>query len=179
MLKSTHQCNDLILEIIRRIFLVSYPISKFIVVQSLSHAQLCDPMNCSTPGSPVLHYLLEFAETRVHWVGDAIQPCLSLSSLSPLALTLSQQSGLLQCLSRQRTRLQCRRLRRCGFSPWVRKVPWRREWHPTSVSWPGGSHGQRSLESCSPRGRKELDATEQLTLSLLNSHVSVYKQVLL
>ena len=35
---------------------------------------LCDPMECSTPGFPVLHHLLEFAQTHVHWVGDAIQP---------------------------------------------------------------------------------------------------------
>ena len=34
---------------------------------------LRDPMNCSTPGFPVLHHLLEFAQTHVHWVGDAIQ----------------------------------------------------------------------------------------------------------
>ena len=32
-----------------------------------------DPVDCSTAGFPVLHYLLEFAETHVHWVGDAIQ----------------------------------------------------------------------------------------------------------
>ena len=35
---------------------------------------LCDPVNCSTPGFPVIHYLLEFAQTHDHWVGDAIQP---------------------------------------------------------------------------------------------------------
>ena len=35
---------------------------------------LCDPMDCSTPGFTVLHYLLEFAQTQVHRVGDAIQP---------------------------------------------------------------------------------------------------------
>ena len=35
---------------------------------------LCDPMACSTPGFPVLHYLPEFAQTHVHWVSDAIQP---------------------------------------------------------------------------------------------------------
>ena len=39
---------------------------------------LCDPMDCSTPGFPVLHYLPEFAQTHVHWVGDAIQPSHSL-----------------------------------------------------------------------------------------------------
>ena len=35
---------------------------------------LCDPLDCNTPGFPVLHYLSEFAQTHVHWVGDAIQP---------------------------------------------------------------------------------------------------------
>ena len=34
---------------------------------------LCDPMDCSPPGFLVLHYLPEFAQTRVHWVDDAIQ----------------------------------------------------------------------------------------------------------
>ena len=40
---------------------------------------LCDPMDCSTPGFPILHYLLEFAQTHIHWVGDAIQPSHPLS----------------------------------------------------------------------------------------------------
>ena len=35
---------------------------------------LCDPMDCSTPGFPILHHLPEPAQTRVHWVRDAIQP---------------------------------------------------------------------------------------------------------
>ena len=35
---------------------------------------LCDPINYSMPGFPVLHHLPEFAQTHVHWVGDAIQP---------------------------------------------------------------------------------------------------------
>jgi len=42
---------------------------------------LCDPMNCSTPGLPVHHELLEFTQTHVYWVGDAIQPSHPLSSL--------------------------------------------------------------------------------------------------
>ena len=37
-----------------------------------SRLTLCDPMDCSTPSFSVLHYLPEFAETHVHWVGDAI-----------------------------------------------------------------------------------------------------------
>ena len=43
-----------------------------VVVQSLSCVQLCD-LDCSMPGLPVLHYLPEFAQTHVHWAGDAIQ----------------------------------------------------------------------------------------------------------
>ena len=35
---------------------------------------LCDPMDCSMPGFPVFHYLLQFVQTHVHQVGDAIQP---------------------------------------------------------------------------------------------------------
>ena len=42
---------------------------------------LCDPMDCSTPGFPVLHNLLEFAQTHVHRVGDTIQPSHPLSPL--------------------------------------------------------------------------------------------------
>ena len=48
---------------------------------------------------------------------------------------------------------------------WVGKIPWRGEWHPTPVSLPGESCGQRSLGGYSPWGRKVLDVTEQLTLS--------------
>ena len=55
---------------------------------------LCDPMDSSTPGFPVLHYLLEFAQTHVHWVSDAIQPSHPLSPSSPLAVSLCQHQGL-------------------------------------------------------------------------------------
>ena len=55
---------------------------------------LCDPMNHSMPGFPVLHYLPELAQTRVHRVGDAIQPSHPLSTPSPPALNLSQHQGL-------------------------------------------------------------------------------------
>ena len=55
---------------------------------------LCDPMDCSIPGFPVLHYLQEFVQTHVHWVSDAIQPSDVL--LSPSPLNLSQHQGLFQ-----------------------------------------------------------------------------------
>ena len=57
---------------------------------------LCDPMDCSMPGFLVLHYLPEFAQTHVHWVGDAIQTSLPLSPPSPPALNFSQHQGLFQ-----------------------------------------------------------------------------------
>ena len=59
---------------------------------------LCNPMDCSMPGFPVLHYLPEFAQTHVHWVGDAIQSSHSLSPPSP-ALSLCQHQGLFQWVS--------------------------------------------------------------------------------
>ena len=55
---------------------------------------LCDPMDCSTPRFPVYHQLLEFTQTHVHRVGDAIQPSHPLSSPFPPAFSLSQHQGL-------------------------------------------------------------------------------------
>ena len=52
-------------------------------------------MDCSTPGFPVLHYLLELAQTHVHWVSDTIQPFHPLLSPSP-ACNLSQHHCLFQ-----------------------------------------------------------------------------------
>ena len=51
---------------------------------------------------------------------------------------------------------------KCGFAPWVRKIPWRRAWQPTPVFLPGESHWQRSLAGYSPWGCKDLDTTERL-----------------
>ena len=53
--------------------------------------------------------------------------------------------------------LQCRRL---GFDHWVRKISWRRKWHPTPVFLRRESHGQRSLVGYDPWGRKESDMTK-------------------
>ena len=59
-------------------------------VQFSSVIQLCptlwDPMDCSTPGLPVHHQILEFTQTHVHWVSDAIQPSHPLSSPSPASI---------------------------------------------------------------------------------------------
>ena len=50
--------------------------------------------------------------------------------------------------------------KRCGFHPWVAKIPWRRAWQPTPVPLPGENHGQRSLAGYSPWGRMESETTE-------------------
>ena len=65
-----------------------------VVVQSLSHVRLYNPMDCSSPGFPVLHHLPELAQTHVHWVSGGIQPSHPLSSPSPPAFSLSQHCGV-------------------------------------------------------------------------------------
>ena len=68
---------------------------QFSSVQSLkSCPTLCDSINCSTPGLPVYHQLLEFTQTHLHWVSDAIQPSHPLSSPSVPTFNLSQHQGL-------------------------------------------------------------------------------------
>ena len=59
-------------------------------------SQFCDPMYCSVPGFPVLHYLPKFAQIHVHWISDTIQSSHTLSSLSPPAVNLSQHQGVFQ-----------------------------------------------------------------------------------
>ena len=71
--------------------------------QSLSHVRLfVTPMNCSMPGFPVHHQLLECTQTHVHWVSDTIQPSHPLSSPSPPDFNLSQHQGLFKWVSSSR-----------------------------------------------------------------------------
>ena len=76
-------------------------ISKFYSVQ-FSHLVVADtlqPIDCSTSGLHVHHQLLEFTQTHVHWVGDAIQPSHPLLSPSPPTFSLSQHQGLFKWVS--------------------------------------------------------------------------------
>ena len=66
---------------------------------SPSVTSLCDPMDCSTPGFPVLHYLPGICSNSCHWVNDAIQPSHPLPPPFPPALNLSQHQGLFQWVS--------------------------------------------------------------------------------
>ena len=81
-------------EWLSRSLLISVHTSCSSVVKSC--LTLCYPMDCSTPGFPVLHCLLEFAQTHVHWVDNSIQPSHPLSPASLPALSFSQYQGLFQ-----------------------------------------------------------------------------------
>ena len=56
----------------------------FISSVAQSCPTLFNPMDCTTPGLPVHHQLLELTQTHVHWLSDAIQPSHPLSPSSPL-----------------------------------------------------------------------------------------------
>ena len=78
-----------------------YLIPKYLQFSLVTHLclTLCYPMDCSMPGLPVYHQLLEFTQTHVHWVRDAIQPSHPLSFPSPAAFNLSQHQGLFNWVS--------------------------------------------------------------------------------
>ena len=78
-------------------------------------------------------------------------------------LLLPSNSGLPWWCSDKESACQCRR---CGFDPWVGKIPWRRKGQPMPVFLPGKPQGQRNLEGYSPWGHKELD-----TIYRLSTHV--------
>ena len=103
-----------------------------------------------------------YTQPQAHIAIDWMQK--QMGQYSSLLLVILYRDWLPQWLSRQRICLQHKRYRRRGFNPWVRKIPWRRKWQPTSVFLPGKSHGQRSLVGYSPWGCKESDITERLSL---------------
>ena len=91
---------------------------------------------------------------------------------------------------------QCRRLKRCGFDPWVRKIPQSRKWQPTPVFLPRKFHGQKNLVGYRPWGHKESETTEhslstqpstchrnisvdELTLlfSLISQYLQIYNMI--
>ena len=80
--------------------------------------------------------------------------------------------GLPGGLSGEESAHQGRRCKRCQFSPWVGKIPWRRKWLPTPVFLPGASHGQRSLVGYSPWAHKSRTQTNTLYPPLWDNEVS-------
>ena len=102
-------------------------------------------MDCSIPGFPVLHYLLEFAQTHIHWVSDAIQPSHPLSPSSPPTLNLSQHQGLFQWISclHQMAKVLELQLHHQSFQ-WIFRVDFLSDW----LVW----------SPCSPRDSQESSA---------------------
>ena len=80
--------------------------------------------------------------------------CPTLQPDHPVLEFVSRVQGLPRGFSGKDPACQCRRCKRCRFDPWVGKIPWRRAWPPTAVFLPRKSHGQGSLEDCSPWGRR-------------------------
>ena len=90
---------------------------------------LCNPMQCSMPGFPVLHHLSELAQTHVHWIGDAFQPSCLLSSPSPPTFKLSQHQGLFQLVSSlyQVAKVLELQLQHQSFQ-WIFRISFRMDW---------------------------------------------------
>ena len=124
-------------------------------------AQSCltvsNPMDCSLPGSSVhagsANWAKKGRNTYTFFV--AARTCTLLDTTATQLISHCSW-GLPWWFSGKGSACQCRR---CGFNPWVRKIPWRRKWQPTSVFFPGKSHGQKSLEGYSSWHTKELDTT--------------------
>ena len=95
------------------------------IIQFTSVAQSCltlyNPMNCSSPSLPVHHQLLEFTQTHVHRVGDAIQQSHPLSSPSSPAPNPSQHQSLFQCKSESEVAQSCPTL--CGLWTVAHQAP--------------------------------------------------------
>ena len=81
-----------------------------------SRLTLYDLMDRSMPGLPVLHHLLEFAQTHARWIDDAIQPSHPLLPPSPPAFNLSREYIFLGSLSRRNKNLGWRTLKPLGGS---------------------------------------------------------------
>ena len=92
-------------------------------------------MDCSTPGFPVLHHLLEFAQTHVHWVNDTIQPSHPLSPTSPPALNLSHHLGLFEWVGSSHQVARVLELQHQSFQWIVRLISFRIVWFDLYTQW--------------------------------------------
>ena len=120
---------------------------------------LSDPKNCSPPGSSI-HGI--FQARVLEWGAN-------------LVIRIFWDWGFLGG-SAIKNLLQLRSRRRCWFSPWFGKIPWKRKWLPTPIFLPREFHGQRSLASYSPWGCKELDTTGWLTHTHKHAHTHTHTQ---
>ena len=150
-----------------------------VCAQSLqSCLTLCDPMDYSTPGSSAnrslqarivewvaMPFSRESSWSR-SWTWVSCISCIAKQILyhwatrEILAVLLRSANW---CATGKESTCQCRRHKRCRFSPWVRKIPWRRKWQPTLLFLPGEFHGQRCLAGYSSWGHKQSNTAEHST----------------
>ena len=83
-------------------------------------------------------------------------------------------SGLPRWHGGKESALQCRKCKRCGFDPWVGKIPWSRGWQPTPVFLPGEFRGQRNLVDYIVHGVRYNSVTKQQCPFLLQNVSFVY-----
>ena len=144
---------------------------------------LCNPVDCSTPGFPVLHYLPEFAQLMSI---ESVMPSNHLILSRPLLLLLSIFPRIRVFSSELAFCIRWPKYQRFIFSISPSKEYsglmsfrivslyqeiQRRKWQPTPVFLPGESYGQRSLMGYSPWVAKESDMTQQLNT---NSNYCIY-----
>ena len=134
------------------LFAFSFYHLRVVLVHFSSVAQLCltllDPIDCSTPGFPVHHQLLELAQTHVRRVSDVIQPSHPLSSPFLPAFNLSQHQGLFQWVSSSHkvARVLELKLQHQSFQ-WIFRTDFLKDWLVGSP--------------CSPRDSQESSPTPQ------------------
>ena len=154
-------------------------------VNSLSRVWLfATPMDCSLPGysvqgifqARVLEWVAISFSRESSWLRDwtwvfALQAD-ALPSKPPgrTRSQFSKQSSQASLVAQMVNNLPA--TRRPGLDPWVRKIPWRREWQPNPVFLHGQFHGQSSLAGYCPWGHKELGTTELVTPSSTSSQKS-------
>ena len=108
---------------------------------------LCDPTDCSTPGSSVLHYLQEFAQMLVLWVSDVIQPS------HPLHRPLPRFSFCLQSFPASGSFLKS-----------VLRIMWPKYWSFSFSISPSNEYSELisfRIDSCSPRDSQESSPAPQ------------------
>ena len=111
---------------------------------------LCDPMDCSTPGSPVLYYLPEFAQIHVYWIADAIQPSHPLLFPFPFAFSLSQHQGVRHWVSSSHQGAKGLKLQLQHQSfQWILRVDFLQDW----LVW--SPYSPRNSQESSPAPRFE------------------------
>ena len=96
---------------------------------------LCDPLDCSMPGFPVLHSLLEFAQIpHIHCISGAIQPSHPLLPSSPFAFNHSQHQGLFQWVDSSHQMAKVLELQRQSIQ-WIFRVDFLLDWLVWSPCW--------------------------------------------